>query len=184
MSNLLLNLDELKLRYDKKNENKIKTFEEILRNCHTKIKKYNKDFKKQDCLFQPPHFIIGRPVFDYIELVTYLIESLIKNGLRAEWLNDQNAIYISWKPDDINMNEYHQNLYQEHHIEQPQLQLQIQPQQNSHKTSHSLPIYQVHNDIQPQVKQRRKNTEPIRHHVAMLEYKPGVIDFVPVNFKS
>jgi hypothetical protein len=174
MSDLILDLDELHTRHEKTEEFRLKIFEDILKTCHHKIKKYNTEFKKQDCLFEPPAFIIGKPPYNYVELVDYLIKSLKNNGLRAEWLRSKKAIYVSWRKQDLNMNQYRQQA-----------------------NSTSQPVHQVINPVVPSpftimsVRQpedattsKKKKGKQTVQHIAMLEYQPGVKDFIPINLKG
>lgn len=167
MSDLILNLDELNVRHEKTEEMRRKIFEEILKNCHNKIIKYNTEFKKYECIFQPPVFIIGRPPYNYIDLVSYLITSLIKNGLRAEWLPQKQAVYISWKKNDVDMNQYH---------------AQTTQAISNHVNDQSFAIFSVRQTEPDKPRRKKKNAEaPPPQHVAMLEYRPGVKDYVPIN---
>src|SRR5438128_988508 len=100
MSQLLLNLEDLHERHEVTENNRQRVFDDLLKSCHRKIRKFNNEFKKKECLYEPPAFIIGRPPYNYVELVNYLLTSLIKNGLKAEWLPAKKSIYVSWKPQD------------------------------------------------------------------------------------
>jgi len=172
MSDLLLNLDELNLRHETTKENRIRVFEDILKSCHNKIRKYNMEFKKQDCLFEPPPFIIGKPPYHYTELVNYLITSLKKNGLKVEWLKDKKAIYISWRPIDVDMNQYHNQftnlVYTQRDVVQP-------------FTIMTVNSPEVNNDKK---KKKKKGDKPHAQHVAVMEYKPGVTDIIPININA
>jgi hypothetical protein len=172
MSDLLLNLDELNLRHETTKENRTKIFDDILKSCHNKIRKYNTEFKKQDCLFEPPPFIIGKPPYNYADLISYLITSLRKNGLRTEWLPDKQAIYISWRPHDVDMTQYHNHftnmVYTRQTPAQPFTIMTVKPPEidNGNK------------------KKKKKNEKPHVQHVAVMEYKPGVTDIIPININA
>lgn len=171
MSKLLLNLDELNKRHECVEENRIKLFEEILRSCHNKIKKYNNDFKKQDCLFEPPVFIIGKPPYNYVSLVDFLITSLKKNGLRAEWLSNKKAIYVSWRKNDINIHQYQNhftNTTYNDDLTQHYSVMSVQPVETTNKTKK---------------KKKPNETQPVQH-VVMMEYRPGVKDYIPINING
>ena len=173
MSDLLLDLDELNVRHERSKSNRTQLFEDILKSCHNKIKKYNKEFKKQECLFIPPPFIIGKPPYNYGDLVCYLIESLTKNGIKTEWLPDKQALYVSWKPDDVDHNQYQSHftntVYQN---DSDQIKLMI----------HQRPSVQ-----QPPSKSKpKKDAKPLIRHVAMLDYgrQGGIKDLIPINTKG
>jgi len=167
----MINLDELSKRHTITQGNRIKIFKDILKSCHNKIYKYNNEFKNQECLFEPPVFIIGKPPYNYSELIEFLLNSLKKNGLKAEWLPNRKSIYVSWKETDIDIEQYRKQFV---------------------NTSYT-PINSEDNEIQPfsiltvksnnsQNSKKKEQQQP--QHVAMLEYKPGVKDFVPINIKA
>lgn len=172
MSDLLLNLDELNLRHEATKEHRIKNFDSILKSCHNKIRKYNTEFKKQDCLFEPPRFVIGKPPYNFNELVNYLITSLRKNGLKAEWLTDKSAIYVSWRSSDVDMNQYHNHftnlVYTHQDPAQPFTIMTVKP----------------HEVDTGGKKRKKKNTAQKVQHVAVMEYKPGVTDMIPININA
>lgn len=170
MSDLLLNLDELNVRHERSDENRIKLYDSVLHTCHNKIKKYNMEFKKQDCLFTPPPFIIGKPPYNYLELVNYLLTSLRNNGLRAEWLTSQKAIYISWKRSDVDMKQY---------------QTHFSNTIYSDDSSRHLSVVTVRTPSETTSKKRKSShTLPGVQHVAMLEYNPVAKDYIPINTKN
>lgn len=164
MSRLILNLDELNDFHKKTEENQLKIFDEILLSCHNKVKKYNTEFKKRDCLFAPPVFIIGKPPYKYIDLIEYLLTSLRKNGLRAEWLADKKAIYISWRKEDIDIEQYRSHFAVKTHNEKADKPFSIMSVQSN-----------------PPQKSTKKKKQPAIQHCAMLEYGPGAKDCVPIN---
>lgn len=177
MSNLLLNLDELNVRHEKSEENRTKLFDEILKRCHNKVKKYNTEFKKTDCLFEPPVFIIGKPPYNYIELVDYIIRSLRSNGLRTEWLQSKKAIYISWKKDDVDIEQYQSRFTNASNASNASGSV--------HDTSQNFSIMSVKQSEVPKSNRKKKtDNKPIQQHVAKLEYLPGVVDYVPINIKA
>lgn len=204
MSDLLLNLEELSIPHDKAEENKMKIYEKILRSCHNKIKKYNTEFKKQECLFQPPVFIIGLPPYNYVELIDYLVHSLRINGLRAEWLLNRKAIYISWKKNDVDINQYYSQfttlMFGGNVINGPQHEnlnggdlstmnfVNGETTQTINNGQTQLPFTVM--SVCPsdasnnQKKNNKKNTNQPLQHVAMLEYKPGVKDTIPINIQG
>jgi hypothetical protein len=48
----------------------------------------------------------GRPVYNYHELISFIILKLRENGLKSYWDNIKKQIYISWKPEDVSYNNY------------------------------------------------------------------------------
>lgn len=171
MSNLLLNIDELNVRHERSEENRVRLFDEILKTCHNKIKKYNSEFKKQDCLYAPPVFILGRPPYNYVELVDYLITSLQKNGLRAEWLSNKKAIYISWRKMDVNMEKYHNHFSTITYSDDLAQHFSV------------MTINPVEIPTNTKKKKKKGERSPVQH-VAMLEYNPGAKDYIPINING
>lgn len=179
MGDLLLNLDELTSIHDKAIVNRTKIFNEILGTCHNKIRKYNTEFKKQDCLFEPPVFIIGKPPYNYLDLVNYIISLLRKNGLRAEWLPIKKAIYISWRKTDIDMTQY-RNQFTNMNIPTGAVYLE-----EANSTTQPFSILSVHQpDTSSSKKKKDRGEKQSIQHVAMLEYSPGVKDYVPINIQG
>jgi hypothetical protein len=167
----IINLDELSVTHERTEENRLRIFEDILKSCHNKIKKYNNEFKRQECLFVPPVFIFGKPPYNYMDLLTYLITSLKNNGLKIEWLKDKQSLYISWKKIDIDINKYHTQF--------AKLIYRDTPSTNVHPLSMiAVP------SIRSSAKKKKKITQPTLQHVAMLEYHPGARDYVPVNISG
>lgn len=169
MGDLLLNLDELTSRHNQTILNRTQIFNDILVSCHNRIKKYSMEFKKNDCLFEPPVFVLGKPPYNYLELTNFIINALRKNGLRAEWLANKRAIYISWKKDDIDITQYRNHATQFNtDLTQNYSIVSIQPPSGDTTTKR---------------KTKSKNT-PALQHLAVLEYRNGVKDYVPINIKG
>ena len=175
MSDLVLNLNELNIRHEQSEINRKRLFDDIVKKCHNKIKKYNIEFKKQECLYSPPPFVIGKPPYNFIDLVTYVRDSLIKNGLKVQWLPDKSALYISWKPCDINLGQYHNHysntMCADNYDDQVAV-MTIQPRLPA------KPSNQVSG------KKKKGPEKPILQHVAMLEYNNAAKDLIPINIKG
>ena len=73
------------------------SFREVYKQCIRRIKFVTFVKNQSDCYFQPPVFILGKPLYDYSLLIKYLIKKLTSNGLVAQWDNEHQALYISWK---------------------------------------------------------------------------------------
>lgn len=201
MSNLLLNLDQLNERHQKAEAIRIGIFDDILRSCHNKIKKYNNEFKKQECLLTPPVFILGTPPYNYVELIDYLIRSLRKNGFKAEFIGQkgqQHIIYVSWKPDDIDMTQYrHQQMLhntQTDHVSgsgsgSSPYDTRIGAGDSygggsfgdSHDKSNFSVVSLPAQEPTATVKRKKVEPKPVIQHVAMFEYRPGAKDCIPIN---
>lgn len=101
--NHYLDLNELNIIKSNADKN-LDTFIYLLKQCHNKIKEYNKLHKSKFCYYKPPPYIIGKPLYNYYELVNFLIEELSKNGLFAKLTED--GILISWDTKLLNHAEY------------------------------------------------------------------------------
>lgn len=104
--NKLLNLEELLYNGKQRERNKLDIFESVLTQCHDTIKRYNKEDCARECTFKVPTYIFGKPVYDVDVLVNYLIHHLTDNGLYVQYLPDIGKLYISWKNEDIDENQY------------------------------------------------------------------------------
>lgn len=169
MSNLLLDLDDLTDGHDRTQRNKTKLYDEILSSCHNKIKKCSKEFKIQECLFSPPRFVVGKPPYNYEELVNYLLQSLQNNGLKVEWIAARDAIYISWKPEDVNLDAYRSQVKSTAYSDNFDTEIQIvRPKSGASAKSKS--------------KSKATTTKPAAT-VAVVEYHGTGKDMVPINIK-
>lgn len=101
--NHYLDLNELNIIKSNSDKN-LDTFIYLLKQCHSKIIEYNKQHKSKFCYYKPPPYIIGKPLYNYYELVNFLITELSKNGLFAKLTED--GILISWDNKLLNHDEY------------------------------------------------------------------------------
>lgn len=93
-----LNIDDLYETIDEKNNKRLKKFDGILKQIHTRIKYYAK-LERTFCFFQIPEFIIGVPLYNVSDLRNYIINSLKRNGFHIVYI-DPNWLYISWAKED------------------------------------------------------------------------------------
>lgn len=93
----LSNLYEIK---NKRDNYKNKTFDEIIKKCHEKIKSIAHQ-GGMNTFYEVPFVVIGKPLYKINDCVEYVIKALQKNGLLVR-LIEINMIYISWNPVDIN----------------------------------------------------------------------------------
>ena len=89
-----LNLNDIQ-KYQKSRENrKYDYFEEVLKKCHHKIKISASNFETQ-CFFMIPNFILGLPSYSQHLCCEYVMNKLIRDGLRVLFINP-NILYITW----------------------------------------------------------------------------------------
>ena len=95
-----LNIFELYKSINDKKANKKNYFEQVLVKCHAKIKLAARmDFYA--CFFEVPEIVIGIPLYNITECITYIVDSLKSNGFVIRYLYPK-TIYISWDPKIIN----------------------------------------------------------------------------------
>ena len=98
----LLDLNELnQVEKPYSREKNIQTYEYFLEQCHKKIKEYNKVHRSKFCYYKPPLFLFGKPIYDYYDLMNYLVEQLTNNGLFSQITS--NGLLICWDQNMINL---------------------------------------------------------------------------------
>ena len=80
---------------DKKQERRIKIYDEILKNCHNKIVKHSNE-DNDCCIYQVPEFKFGVPIYNLNSCMVYIIYKLRDNGFTVKYIYP-NYIFISWK---------------------------------------------------------------------------------------
>lgn len=166
--NTFLNLDDLYSNHIKRDRNKLRFYEDIYMKCIAKVKKTNKELQKFDCCYQVPAFVFGGPIYDYEELKKYLIFKLKNNGLLAECI-DNNTIYISWKPEDINRQKYEKSL--------ENMKRQIDARYNISETK-------VNEKTIKHKKNGKDNVTAETTQVGVLQYNDEIKDLIPINPKK
>lgn len=109
-SSPFLNLDELNQIEESNPQTRLhQTFLYVLQQCHEKIREYNSNKKSKSCHYKPPIFIPGKSLYNYYELIQFLINQLQQNGLYTQY-NAEEGIFICWDPRIINQQKYRQQL--------------------------------------------------------------------------
>lgn len=81
-------------------KNKItECFDRILEKCHRKILQVAKQ-NQMTCFFEVPDFMLGYPLYDLNECVTYVINQLKANGFLTVYYFPR-FVYISWDLEEI-----------------------------------------------------------------------------------
>lgn len=90
-----MNLKE-ELERDRKRKNSIEyeIFENILNQCKEQIR-FENNLGRTSTKFTVPSFLLGYPIFSYYECKNYLINELVKTGIKIK--EYENYISISWK---------------------------------------------------------------------------------------
>lgn len=102
-SNHYIDLNELNV-VKSSHDKHLDTFIFLLKQCHSKILEYNKIHKTKFCYYKPPPYIVGKPLYNYFELVKFIMSELSKNGLYNILTED--GILISWDDKLLNRAEY------------------------------------------------------------------------------
>lgn len=89
-----LDMNSLFETTNQKTLKRLETYDKILKQCHSRIKQYSKH-ERTTCFFAIPEFLIGVPLYDVVELRTYLMNSLEKNGFKLMYLHP-NWLMIDW----------------------------------------------------------------------------------------
>ena len=89
-----LNINELQNVINQKHIKRLEKYDDILKKCHCRIKYYS-SIQRTYCFFQIPEFIFGIPLYNVIELRTYIINSLQNNGFKILYI-DPNWLFINW----------------------------------------------------------------------------------------
>lgn len=91
----LINIDELHAKRTNRKNNRKKSYEEVLRRCHHRIKLTSETEEYCFCFYTIPNYIYGIPLYDQTECILYIINNLIENGFDVKYTHP-NLIYISW----------------------------------------------------------------------------------------
>lgn len=89
-----LDIDELQKYQINRNNLKYDYYQKILMKCHHKIKVSASNFEIQ-CFIPIPDFMLGIPKYSQKECIQYVMNKLIKDGLKVLFINP-NIIYINW----------------------------------------------------------------------------------------
>jgi hypothetical protein len=166
-----LDIRSLHLIHQNKISIKEQTFNEILKLCHNKITKTNKELKQLECLYLPPITMSGRPVYNYHELISFIIIKLRENGLKSYWDNIKKQIYISWKPEDVSSYNYYS-----YDNDLDELESIFNPTDN-------IKFLELNEEDNSNQNKSKKNNKPKQiDHVALVKYgNTEITDILPVN---
>lgn len=94
-----INIFELNRKInERKNIEKI-SYEKVLDICHKKILKSSEELKFRTIIELPEH-VFGFPLYDLNNCMSYIINSLKKDGFIIEYFFPK-VLYISWDLDEI-----------------------------------------------------------------------------------
>lgn len=92
----MINANDIQSMINDKDKRKKHIFEEILKNCDTRIRQ--QIVHNEVCMvFRIPSFMPGYPLYSHSEAVDYIYKKLIRQGFYVRMV-DAETIYISWIP--------------------------------------------------------------------------------------
>lgn len=101
----MINIEELHRQHDKKEEERINVYDQILKKVHQKILMTNELSKDKFCFYSVPMYVYGLPLFNTNNCIIYLTQKLTDNGFYVRY-TDPNLLLISWlqKPKKSSIN--------------------------------------------------------------------------------
>lgn len=90
----MLSLSDIVNNKKKRDEKKEEVFQVILKECCAKIRKSD-EMKNLYCIYTVPEFIIGFPIFNLNECITYIMKEISKRGFQTQYIFP-NIIVIAW----------------------------------------------------------------------------------------
>ena len=98
----MININELFTDQTQKEKHKEEIYDNVLKNCHNKIRRSVKLSPYNNfCFYIIPKFIYGVPLYNIDKCINYLVVHLTKNGFQINYTHP-NLLLISWiKPKEI-----------------------------------------------------------------------------------
>lgn len=94
-----LNVQQLSALMQTRQTRRHHCFDKILEQCHTFIRRHA-DKNVVFCFYEVPDFMIGYPLYDLNECITYLVEKLRAGGFLVRYFFPR-ILYISWNINEI-----------------------------------------------------------------------------------
>ena len=92
----MININELFTDQKQKEKHKEEIYDNVLKNCHNKIRRSVKLSPYNNCCFYIiPKFIYGVPLYNIDKCINYLVVHLTKNGFQINYTHP-NLLLISW----------------------------------------------------------------------------------------
>ena len=89
-----LNIHDIVSVIQKKNEKRLACFEKILMHATSRIRQ-SVHINMFSCLYEVPEYLLGYPVYDLNECLTYIIDKLKANGFYVDYYFPR-VLHISW----------------------------------------------------------------------------------------
>ena len=92
----MININELFTDQTQKEKHKEEIYDNVLKNCHNKIRRAVKISPYNNfCFYIIPKFIYGVPLYNIDKCINYLVVYLTKNGFQINYTHP-NLLLISW----------------------------------------------------------------------------------------
>ena len=91
----MVTAEELVKKQKKKDKDKNKIYQKVYARVDKKIEMASQQNYYQ-CLYEIPEFMLGIPLYNLGECMSYIDEKLKKNGFSTFWKN--NTVIIDWEP--------------------------------------------------------------------------------------
>tara|TARA_B100000242_G_C42899408_1_gene417181 strand:+ start:164 stop:592 length:429 start_codon:yes stop_codon:yes gene_type:complete len=91
----MINIDDLNSKMKKKQDDKNKIYDTILKKCHYRIKKTADVDNVKFCFFNIPRYVFGSPLYNFDDCLLYLAKMLSYNGFDVRYTHP-NLLFISW----------------------------------------------------------------------------------------
>ena len=113
----MLNILKIHKEIKEREERKIKSYQQILNKCISKINTTSEKVSKIEdcaCFFTVPEYSYGVPLYDIQGCILYIMEHLKKDGCYVEYFHP-NIIYINWTQveEDPTSKDITNNIYNE-----------------------------------------------------------------------
>jgi len=93
----MININDLFADQKQKEKQKEEIYDNVLKNCHNKIKRAVKLSPYDNfCFYIIPKFIYGVPLYNVDKCINYLVVHLTKNGFKINYTHP-NLLLISWE---------------------------------------------------------------------------------------
>ena len=92
----MININDLFADQKQKEKHKEEIYDNVLKNCHNKIRRAVKLSPYNNfCFYIIPKFIYGVPLYNIDKCINYLVVHLTKNGFQINYTHP-NLLLISW----------------------------------------------------------------------------------------
>lgn len=91
----MITLKEIQAKQQSREVKRKEVFQIILEDCGKLIKKSD-DMKRMCCMFVVPDFVIGQPLFDLHECISFLVKEMKARGFSVHYIFPK-SLFITWQ---------------------------------------------------------------------------------------